>query len=225
MMMEHIFPGKYCFFILSLLLPGVDYAQLGAAGGFEYGTPILVNKSVFIRRPSVGICAMVSYCPPEGRLFPSLSYLKKNIIVPVHNSAYEGQDDNAAEDNFVLNLNYRTTDKEHYTLVFAGIGVANIIPQHSLNDKLGNPMQLRDTGSITLYPLMQAGCRYMRRILPNSNFYLGLETDIKYIRMRSDNVYYIWQGSSATRASIGGNVIFPGVQVYLQYFFGKESED
>ncbi len=218
-------PVRKFLFIFLLLLPVVDYAQLGIGGGFEYGAPIFINSPVFAGRPSIGIGAILSYMPPAGRLFPSFAYLKKNILVPVNNGVYDKQDDFAAEDDFVLNLNYKPTDKEHYTLVFAGIGLANIVPEHHLNDRAGNSLELRDTGSVTKYPLMQIGCIYMHRILPNSNFYVGAEASMKYIRMHSDNVYYIWQKNNFTKASIAGNAVIPGVQVYLQYFFAKESEN
>ena len=216
-----IFSG--CILLL-LFDPVCGYAQLGIGGGFEYGTAAFVNKPVFVRRPSIGVSGMLSYAPRESKLFPSFTYLFKNIVVPVNNSYYPGQDDYANYQHFAINLNYRTTQESNYYQLFTGIGIARIRPEKNLNDGQGNAMTLIDTTSGNLYPMIQVGGKYMHRILSNSSFYLGLEANLKYIRMHSANTYYLQQGASSVKATIGGDVIFPGVQIHLDYFFDGNEE-
>jgi hypothetical protein len=212
-----------CLFLF-LLASNCVYAQLGVGGGFELGTAAFINKAVFVESPSIGISAMVSYAPPESTLFPSVTYLLRNTVVPVENDIYLKQRGIVTSQNFVLNLNYRTTDESNYYLLFWGIGIAKMRPETDLSDRLGNAITLIDSlPSTHLYPMIQAGCKYMHRILGNSSFYVGFEANIKYIRMHADNVYYIQQGSTFTKATITGDIVTPGVQVQLAYFFdGKE---
>ena len=201
-----------------------DYAQLALGAGFEYGLPVFVNKQVFVKTTSLGIGAVLSYCPPRSRVFPSVTYLIKSNHVPVGSQYYNTFDDYATYHNFALNLNYRTTEETHYSLFFIGIGIAGIKPGSGLEDSHGNALTLIDTGNIKIYPLVQGGVRYMHKILQNGNFYLGLEANIKYIRMHSDNAYYIQQGATISKATINGDIIFPGIQVQLIYFFERAAE-
>jgi hypothetical protein len=210
-----------CVFLL-LFNASCGYAQLGIGGGFEYGTGVFINNRVFAGAPSLGISGMLSYAPRESRLFPSLTYLLKTMVVPVNNGYYSGLEDVATVHHFVLNLNYRTTGEPNYYQLFMGIGIAKITPETNLTDMRGNPITLIDTASVSLYPVIQAGGKYMHRILGNSSFYLGLEANLKYIRMRSENVYYLQQGKSSVKATIAGEIIAPAVQIHLDYIFGNE---
>lgn len=206
------------------LVSGTDngYAQLGIGGGFEFGTAAFVNPA-FIRKPSLGIAGMLSYGLRDSRIFPSFTYLLKTIAVPVNNSFYKDLTAPATSQHFVLNLNYRTTDNPDYNLFFLGVGVSKIKPNEGFNDGNGNDITLIDTASANLYPVMQGGVKYMHRILGNSSFYVGLEANLKYIRMHSENVYYLHQATSMVKATMGGDIIFPSVQIHLDYFFdGKE---
>ena len=199
------------------------YAHLGIGGGFEYGTAAFINNGLFIKRPSLGISGMLSYAPRESKVFPSFTYLLKTIAVPVNNSYYKDQADLATSQHFVLNLNYRTSPESNYYQLFMGGGVSKIKPGTNLSDNNGYAMKLVDTATANLYPIVQVGAKYMHQILGNSSFYLGLEANLKYIRMHSENVYYLQQDKNLVKASIGGDVIFPSVQIHLDYFFdGKE---
>ncbi len=200
------------------------YAQIGLGGGFEYGTAAVVNNGIFIRKPNMAITAMLSYAPRDARLFPSFTYLLKTIYVPVANDTYPNINVPATDQHFALNLNYRTNLESDYHLLFLGVGVAKINAVTNLIDEQGNAITLTNTlASAHLYPLMQVGGKYMHRILPNSSFYVGLEANLKYIRMHSDDVYYLQQGSNSVKAAVAGDIIFPGLQVLLAYFLdGKE---
>jgi hypothetical protein len=166
-------------------------AQLGIDGGLEYGTAIFANKQVYVGRPSVGICAGMAFRPRNTRLSPSFSCLFKTISVPVRRSAFPGLDDFATLRNFMLKLNYRTSDEPSYTELFLGVGVAGITPQTNLTDNTGNAINVSDTLSINMYPAVELGIRRMWKILPNGGFYLGLEGSLCYIRMHSQNQYYL----------------------------------
>ncbi len=211
-----------CIFLL--LASGYGYAQLGIGGGFECSPAVFISNGVFVRRPSLGISGMLSYAPRDSRLFPSFTYLLKSIAVPVNNDYYPGLYDFARNQNFVLNLNYRTTDEQNYYLLFMGIGVANVSPGAHLNDEQGRPVTLVDKGSSNLYPVMQVGGKYMYRILNNGSFYLGLEANLRYIRMHSGNVYYLQQGKNSVQATIAGDILFLGVQIHLDYFFDRNEQ-
>lgn len=211
------------FLLLAVTHPG--YAQLGIGGGFEYGTAVFTNKEIFVGKPSLGFSAMLSYAPRKSKLFPSVTYLLKNMVVPVNNSYYSQQNDIARGHNFALNLNYRTSTYEpNYYQLFMGIGIAKISPEVNLSDKQGNALTLIDTTSVSLYPMVQVGCKYMYRILSNSSFYIGVEANLKYIRMHSADVDYLQQGSNIVKASIGGEIICPGIQVHLDYIFDGNEE-
>ena len=84
------------------------YAQISIGGGFEYGTAAFISKSVFVRRPSMAISGTLSIAPRDSKIFPSFTYLLKNMVVPVANSYYAGQTGTATDQHFALNLNYRT---------------------------------------------------------------------------------------------------------------------
>ncbi len=200
------------------------YAQMSIGGGFEYGTAAFINKGIFVKRPSIGISGMISYAGRESKLFPSFTYLLKNIVVPVDNNYYTGVEDFAKDQHFALNLNYRTTFESDYYQLFMGVGIAHISPEKNLSDGQGNAMTLTDTASVSIYPLIQAGVKYMHRILPNSSFYVGIEANLKYIRMHSENVFYLQQGTGSVKATIAGDIIFPGVQIHLDYFFDRNEE-
>lgn len=195
------------------------YAQIGIGGGFEYGTGAFINDGFFIKRPSLGITGMLSYAPRESKLFPSFTYLLKTMVVPVNNSYFANLSDLAKTQHFVLNLNYRTSPESNYYQFFMGVGASKITPETDLSDNNGYAVKLIDTAAANLYPIVQLGAKYMHRILENSSFYLGLEANLKYIRMHSDNVYYLQQDKNLVKASIGGDVIFPSVQIHLDYFF------
>lgn len=199
-------------------------AQLGIGGGMEYGMAIFANKPVFVKRPAAGVCAELSFSPGESRLFPSFSYLLKSILVPVHNTSFSNEGDFATMQNLMLKLNYRTSDGPHYSLLFFGVGAASIVPENDLSDNQGSAIAIADTGSINLYPAVEMGIRYMQKILPNGGFYLGLEGSVRYIRMHSQNDYYLRQGTTLASATIGGDIILPGIAVTLQYFFIRNGE-
>ena len=207
-----------------LCLPGKSYAQLGFGGGFEYSMPVFVNNQVYAKRPALGNCGVLSYCPRDSKLFPSFSYLIKSMMVPVFNTFYNGQDVLATNHNFELNLNYRRSDENNYSVLFIGLGVAQIVPETNMNDNRGNPLSLIDTGNTHLYPLAQIGGKLMHRILPNSNFYVGLEASLKYIRVHSNDAYYIQNGNNYYKATIAGDIIYPGIQLQLYYFFERGKE-
>ncbi len=145
-------------------------AQLGLAAGWEYGTAMFANSPFFIRRPSSGIYTELCYAPPESRIFPSFSYMLKTIPVPVRNTFFNNPDDFAKFQHYILKLNYRMSEEQHYHLLFLGIGVASILPETVLSDQQGNAIALIDTANTHLYALVQAGVQYMRRILPNPAF-------------------------------------------------------
>jgi hypothetical protein len=200
------------------------YAQLGIGGGFEYGTALVLNNGIYARRPSMGVSGILSYAPRESKMFPSFTYLLKSIALPISNDRYSGLVDFATCQNFALNLNYRTTEEPDYYLLFMGIGLATINPDTYLYDNNGNTLTLIDTASVNRYPLIQLGGKYMHRILGNSSFYLGLEANLRYIRMHPDVPCYLQEGRSLANARIGGDIISPGVQIQLNYFFDKGEE-
>jgi len=210
------------FIVLGLAAPG--RAQVGIAAGLEYGTAIFANKAVFATRPSTGIAAELTFRPRDSRLYPSLSCLFKTITVPVRNSTFSGLDDFADLHQFMLKLNYRTSDEPSYTAVFLGVGVAQIAPQTNFNDNTGSAIAINDTGSTNLYPAVELGIRRMWRILPNGGFYLGLEGSVCYIHMHAQNQYYLQQGATVAEATIGGDVIVPEIAVTLHYFFMRRGE-
>jgi hypothetical protein len=212
-----------CIFLL-LLASNYGYAQIAIGAGFECGTAVFINKGVFAGRPSVGLAGILSYAPRESKLFPSVTYLIKNIVVPIDNDHYPGLNGLATSQNFALNLNYGTRCESTYNQLFIGIGIAKIRPQTDLSDKMGNAVTLIDTANFNLYPMIQIGGKYMRRILNNASFYVGIEAHLRYIRMHSENVYYLQQDLSSVKATIAGEIISPGLQVHLDYFFGRDGD-
>lgn len=212
-------------FLMLLTTPAAN-AQVGIGGGFEYGTAAVINNGVFIRKPSIGIAGMLSYAPRDSKVFPSFSYLLKTIYVPVANDIYQDVNAPATDQHFALNINYRTTLESDYHLLFIGVGVAKINATKNLVDEDGNAITLTNTlPTAHLYPLVQAGGKYMHRILPNSSFYVGLEANLKYIRMHSDDVYYLQQGTNSVKATVSGDIVFPGLQVQLCYFFERKEHE
>ncbi len=213
------------FFCVLLLNARCGYAQIGIGGGFEYGTAAFISKSVFVRRPSMAISGMLSIAPRDSKIFPSFTYLLKNMVVSVANSYYAGQTGTATDQHFALNLNYRTALEGDYYQYFIGGGIARISPRKTLNDQWGNPIILIDSaGSENIYPLIQLGAKYMHRILSNSSFYFGVEANLKYIRMHSENVYALQYGAASAPATISGDVIFPGILLHLNYIFDRKEE-
>gem|GEM_PF-6692019 len=213
-----------CVFLL-LSIVSVGYAQIGIGGGFEYGTAIFINKQVYIRRPSMAISGMLSLAPRESKIFPSFTYLLKNMVVPVANSYYADQAGSATDQHFALNLNYRTALEGDYYQCFIGGGIARINPGEALSDQWGNATSLIDSsGSGNIYPLIQLGGKYMHRILSNSSFYLGIEANLKYIRMHSENGYALQYGSASVPATISGDIVFPGLLLHLDYIFDRKEE-
>jgi hypothetical protein len=213
-----------CIF-LSLSYFSNSYAQIGIGSGFEYGTAIFINKQVYIRRPSMGISGMMSYAPRESKIFPSFTYLLKNMVVPIANSYYADQTGTATDQHFALNLNYRTALEGDYYQCFIGGGIARTNPWKTLSDQWGNAISLIDSsGSDNIYPLIQVGGKYMHRILSNSSFYLGIEANLKYIRMHSENGYALQYGSASVPATISGDIIFPGLLLHLDYIFDRKEE-
>jgi hypothetical protein len=137
----------------------------------------------------------------------------------VHNTYFNDLEDFATEHRFALRLNYRTSMEQSYHLLFIGIGAADIRPERTLSDQNGDAIALTDTGSSHLYPLVQVGGVYMKRILPNSGFYLGLEACLQYVSMHSENRYYLQQPGISVPATIGGDVVSPGISIKLLYIF------
>jgi len=196
-------------------------AQWSIGGGVGYGTAMFVNGAFFAARPAMSACGDLGYMPGEGRLFPSFSYMLRTTHVQVQNAHFHDLEDLAREQHFALQLNYRDRLEQHYHLFFLGIGVANIRPDKVMSDQYGYDIIMNDTGSIHLYPLVQAGARIMRRILPNSGFYLGLEANVQYVAMHNENRYYLQQGTILVPATIGGDILLPGIAVKLLYVFDK----
>jgi len=214
----------FVLLFIVLGMTGPCRAQLGIAGGLEYGTAVFANSPVYVNRPTVGVCTELTFRPRNLRLSPSFSYLFKSISVPVHSAAFSGLDDFANLRNFMLKLNYRTSDEGTYSVLFVGVGVASIEPSANLADNAGNAINVTDTGTLNMYPAVELGIRRMWRILPNGGFYLGLEGSVTYIRMHSQNEYYLRQGSTEASATIGGNIMMPGIALTLQYFFMRNGE-
>ena len=65
----------------------------------------------------------------------------------------------------------------------------------------------------------------MKRVLPNSGFYLGLEAHVMYVAMHSQNHYYLQQGSVVAPATIGGDMVEAGVAVKLLYVFDHRERE
>lgn len=195
--------------------------QLVIGGGLEYGGAIFLNHPLFAGRPSMAACGELAYIPPNGNFYPSFCYRLKSLVVPVQNSPFKNLDDIAMEHNFALRLNYRTSREQHFSVLFVGIGVAGILPEKSLSDQYGNEISLADSATVNLYGLVQAGARYMTRVLPNSGFYLGLEAYVQYVAMKPTNYYRLQQGSTVTAATISGDVVMPSIAVKLLYAFEK----
>ncbi len=212
--------------LLSLWCFTESDAQLLIGTGFEYGVPVIVGKQVFVQTDPVGLSGVVGYELKGSVVYPTFSYLIKSIRVPVYSAGQSGLQDFATDHNFALNLNYRMGDWDKYLALFAGIGIAQIKPEDNVDGYAGgNAVWLRDTGSATMYPLVQAGGRWLWRILPNSNFYFCLEADMKYIKAQNNNEYYLWRGKDYAKATIGGNIFFPSVMVQLLYVFERRREN
>lgn len=199
-------------------------AQLYAGAGFEYGLPIVAGRQTFVKTAPVGFAADVGCLVPHSRLFPSFTYLLKEIRLPVANNTYSNLSDQATSNVYALNMNYKPIgNDDNYTALYLGIGVAKINPDRNLDDNTGNALSLRDTGSNDLYPLAQLGIQYRHRILPNSNFFLCLEANVRYISFRNNNRYYLGYGSNSASvpATINGSIYFPSVFIHLDYVFGR----
>lgn len=201
-------------------------ARLAIGLNAEMGYPFYKNHKGFHDAFAPGTGLYIAYRPVNARVFPSLSAGISVFQVPVYTEAFSDLTADAINRTVMLHLNIKSNeDNEKVEMYwFGGIGIDYLRPDTHLM-RGGNSIgaRLYDDGSTYLYPAVDLGLKYMRRVSQRYPIYIGAEAFIKCIWLYKNGNYYVDIGTKQLNADINGYIIYPAALFSINYMFQQRA--
>lgn len=201
-------------------------ARLTIGVNAEMGYPFYKNRKGFHDAFAPGTGLYIAFRPVNARVFPSLSAGISVFQMPVYTEEFSDLTTDATNKTVMLHLNFKSNeDNEKVEMYwFGGIGIDNLRPDtHLMRGGNSIGVRLYDDGSTYLYPAVDLGLKYMRRVSERYSIYIGAEAFIKYIWLYKNGNYFVDIGTKQLNAEIDGHIIYPAALFSINYMFQQRA--
>ncbi len=199
-------------------------AQFTLGVNTELGYPFYLTFKWdgFHNSPLVGGGIYASYRPANSRVYPSLVASASAFSLPVYTDMYPDLTTDAVCKAVMLNLNFKLNEEDDIKEIcwYGGIGFNHIsLDKQMYIGGVYSNAQLYSEGSSQFYPALNVGLKYMRRMSPKYNMYLGIEGLVKYTWLYTNGKYFADVGNDRLDARIKGHLLAPAFVISFNYMF------